>query len=384
MKHLAFSTTSLLCSLTTFSAWAQPVPPPQTKTTLLREAVSFTGTILFLSAHVPGMVLAVVQNGEMVVEGFGTTGVDGHAPDGDTIMRVGSISKVFTGAVLASMVADGTVHLTDPASKYLDWGIPTRDGKSIRLIDLATHASGLPREVDAPPGPRDNPMKNLTADTFRAALKTDPLLFTPGTGALYSNFGFGLLAATLQAAGKQGYETALQTRVLAPAQMISTSFAPSAEQKKNMMQGHDFDGSPMLDVPTGEMTMGSGGLYSSANDILRWAQWHLARFDTKDAEMRLLDHTPFVARSMLSPAYGLDESGYADAIGLGWIVMHPKGDRPLILQKAGGRQGMFSYIAMAPSKGIAVFVAINAFDVHASMEMTQFANDLIGQLAPRD
>ena len=43
-----------------------------------------------------------------------------------------------------------------------------------------------------------------------------------------------------------------------------------------------------------------------------------------------------------------------DAMGLGWVVMMPKGNRPLILQKAGGLQGIFSYVAFAPTRGVGV------------------------------
>ena len=61
----------------------------------------------------------------------------------------------------------------------------------------------------------------------------------------------------------------------------------------------------------------------------------------------------------------------------------PEGDRPLILQKAGGLQSTFSYIAFAPTRGVAVFVAINKFDFGAAMGMAEVANDLIAVLAPR-
>jgi D-alanyl-D-alanine-carboxypeptidase/D-alanyl-D-alanine-endopeptidase len=63
--------------------------------------------------------------------------------------------------------------------------------------------------------------------------------------------------------------------------------------------------------------------------------------------------------------------------------MMPKDDRPFILQKAGGMQGMFCYIAFAPAKGVAVFVAINKYDFGAAMAMSQLANELITTLSPR-
>lgn len=85
----------------------------------------------------------------------------------------------------------------------------------------------------------------------------------------------------------------------------------------------------------------------------------------------------------LKPVYGMDESGHMDAMGLAWVAMMPNEDRPFILQKAGGLQGVFTYIAFAPAHGIAVFVAINKFDFGAAMAMGTAANELIANLAPR-
>ena len=50
-----------------------------------------------------------------------------------------------------------------------------------------------------------------------------------------------------------------------------------------------------------------------------------------------------------------------DAMGLGWVIMMPEGDRPLVIQKAGGTDGIFSYIAFAPTRGVGVFISINQF-----------------------
>lgn len=108
---------------------------------LLDEATDFTGTFIYLESKVPGLVIGVIRNGETSVRGFGKI-ADGSdkEPDGDTLMRVGSITKVFCGATLASMVADGTVSFTDRLQDRIGWDvkIPERDGKQIRLIDLAT------------------------------------------------------------------------------------------------------------------------------------------------------------------------------------------------------------------------------------------------------
>ena len=93
-----------------------------------------------------------------------------------------------------------------------------------------------------------------------------------------------------------------------------------------MLEGHNFDGAPLPDVPTVPMIMGSGALYSTPNDMLRWIAWHLDRSWHPDVEMHLLDHAAYVYRDGLDPVFGLDESGPMDALGLGWIIMMPRGD----------------------------------------------------------
>jgi len=345
---------------------------------LLEETVGFTGSILFFEYGVPGLVLGAIRNGETAVAGFAE--VSGKKPDGDTMMRIGSISKVFTGATLASLVADGTVKLTDPLQKHLDWGItvPSRDGHVIRVIDLATHTSGLPREVE-----RESPDDPLTAEVYAKALAADPLLFAPGTGGLYSNFAFDVLSAALGSAAGKPYADVLKQRVLDPAGLKDTVCALRPGDKERLMQGHNFDGSAQPHVPSTPIMAGASALYSTPNDILKWLGWHMDRLSTDNAEMRLVDHAAYVFRDQLSPVFGFDESGHMNAMGLGWIIMEAEGSRPLILQKAGGFEGMLLYCAFAPSKNIGAFVAINKFNFAAATGMATMVNDLIATVEPR-
>jgi D-alanyl-D-alanine-carboxypeptidase/D-alanyl-D-alanine-endopeptidase len=351
---------------------------------LLDETVEFTGAVIFLGAKVPGLVIGAVRDGETALFGFGETAKgSGKTPDGDTRMRIGSITKVFTGATLASMVADGKVSFTDRLEDRLGWDvkIPERGGREIRLIDLATQASGLPREASF--GSGDVTSTRSKEDYLKSLSAPDPLLFPPGTGALYSNFGFDLLAQALANSAAKPYPDVLKERVLDPAGLENTSFELSEAEKSNAMQGHNFDGSPMPFIPTSPMIVGAGGLYSTANDMLRWLKWHLDRFSPKDAEMRLLDHAAYLDRDGLDPAFGMDEGGEMDAMGLGWVVMRPEGNRPLILHKSGGLQGEFSFIAMAPTRGIGVFVSMNQFSVDGFEAMAKAVVELITELAPR-
>jgi CubicO group peptidase (beta-lactamase class C family) len=77
--------------------------------------------------------------------GAGGTPLDAHS-----LFEIGSITKTFTSVALALMSADGTVRLDQPVTDLLPRGavVPSRAGRQIRLVDLATHTSGLPRMPD--------------------------------------------------------------------------------------------------------------------------------------------------------------------------------------------------------------------------------------------
>src|SRR5262245_31582250 len=89
----------------------------------------------------------------------------------------------------------------------------------------------------------------------------------------------------------------------------------------NFMHGHAPDGEALPVVPTGPVIVGSGGLYSTPNDLMRWMKWHLDRFGKDGAEARILDHALYVMRDGLEVASGMDESGHMDGLGLAWIGM---------------------------------------------------------------
>jgi D-alanyl-D-alanine-carboxypeptidase/D-alanyl-D-alanine-endopeptidase len=72
-----------------------------------------------------------------------------------------------------------------------------------------------------------------------------------------------------------------------------------------------------------------------------------------------------------------------DAMGLGWVVVDADGNHPPVLHKSGGRQGMFTYVAIAPTRGVGVFAAINQFSAAGFEAMVKQVNKLIYQLAPR-
>lgn len=376
----------VIMALTTAAAITSPLEG-HAEDKLLTEAVQFNGTILYLSTKAPGLIFGAVRHGETAIAGFGEI-ADGSAkvPDGDTMFRIASVSKVFCGGALSSLVIDGKVKLTDRLQDHLGYDVtlPERDGRALRLVDLVTQASGLPREVPRADAPDSDPFSTNTEEAHVAALRTDPFLFTPGTAILYSNFGYDLLGAALANVSGKPYADVLRERVLDPLGMKDTVFTPRPEDQVRLMQGHGFDGSAMPIVPTSTAIECAGGLYSTANDLLRWMNWHVDTTPAAaDAELRLLNHAAFLYRDGLSSVVGLDDGGPMDAMGLGWVIMFPEGNRPLILQKSGGLQGMFLYVAIAPTRGVGAFFVMNEFNAAGFVGAVKATNDLVTELAPR-
>jgi CubicO group peptidase (beta-lactamase class C family) len=97
-----------------------------------------------------GLVVGVTQPSGHQVFGYGKVTLQGkkQVPDAATLFEIGSITKVFTGTLLADQILCGAVRLDDPVQKYLpeDLVVPRRDDRDISLLHLATHTSSLPKE----------------------------------------------------------------------------------------------------------------------------------------------------------------------------------------------------------------------------------------------
>jgi serine-type D-Ala-D-Ala carboxypeptidase/endopeptidase len=353
---------------------------------VLKDAASMTGGVMWLSSGAPGLVLAVVRGDASIVLGFGETRPGSKVePDGRSILRMGSIAKVMAGQMLASMAADRTVKLVDPLAKYAPSGakVPAFAGREITLLDLATYTAGLPRELpDAPdPQPGENPFMHFQADAYWRWLAQAKLPYAPGSGAMYSNLGFGLLGEALAKAGGKSYGALLAERVAGPLGMVDTTTKLSAAQTPRAMTGIDLDGkeAPLWETPTAMDA--SGNVFTTGDDMTKWMRWHLAVNDAAAAEVRMIDHAPYRWHDGLKAAVGVGKD--MDALGLGWFFSLPREQRPLIMAKSGGIAGFMTYVVLAPTRGVGVFVAVNRLNFSMFEGLTSAAHALVADLAPR-
>jgi D-alanyl-D-alanine-carboxypeptidase/D-alanyl-D-alanine-endopeptidase len=357
----------------------------QAQSAKLEEAAGLAGLAMFIESGAVGMVLVVVDGDDQIVVGYGETAKDsGKTPDGKSLLRIGSNSKVFAGELLGGLAAEGVVGLTDPLQRFAPEGmhIPDFEGRTITLLDLATHAAALPRELPLDPPPNSPPFASPTAADRFAWLADYSLPWAPGSVASYSNVGFDLLGAALATATNLSYPDLLRERITGPLGMSDTVLEPSQEQCARMMTGYGIPGADAEPCVSTANIGGSGGLYSTGDDMVLWLRHNLSRDDPAVWPTLALSHAPYLERTTLDAAIGFDEAGTMDGIALAWLVEQPAEHRPMVLQKSGGLAGFMSYTVFAPSRGVGVFVAVNRIDFGMFAGLTEGANELVASLAP--
>jgi CubicO group peptidase (beta-lactamase class C family) len=211
-----------------------------------------------------GIVAGVLEPAgrRVVAHGVVAKGSD-QGVNGDTVFEIGSVTKIFTGMLLADMVEKKEVALSDPISKYLPASVKA---PPITLEQLATHTSGLPRlPSNFAPKDRRNPFADYTVAQLYEFLSAVEL--AKERQPAYSNVGVGLLGHILALRAGMDYETLVRKRILEPLGMKDTSIALTPAMKARLATGHDEHLDPVMnwDLP---VLAGAGALRSTVNDML--------------------------------------------------------------------------------------------------------------------
>lgn len=295
-----------------------------------------------------GVVVGVIDaRGRRVIAHGVSDPADNRPVDGKTLFEIGSVTKVFTGLLLADMVQRGEVKLDDPVVEHLPPGVvlPTRHGKAITLLDLTTHTSGLPRlPANMAMADPQNPYADYTEARLDAFLRDYTLTRDIGASYEYSNLGVGLLGRALAHRDGGDYETVLRRRVLAPLGMSDTAIALPPALAARFSVGHagDLTPTPHWALPT---LAGAGGLRSSADDLLKLLAAELGYVDTP---LKTAMAEQLVPRR---PAAGKTQ------VALGWHVA-PNGAGEIV-SHGGATMGFQSFVGFDRASGLGVVVLSN-------------------------
>ncbi|MFC4161634.1 serine hydrolase [Chitinimonas lacunae] len=294
--------------------------------------------------------------GAVVVENqvsrYGMVCPEGSRADIDrSLFEIGSVSKVYTGALLALAIERGELLIDDKLAARVPPGTALGSWGGVTLRQLLTHTAGLPRL----PGnltitnPRD-PYADFSATRLYAGLADTQPLAVPGARYEYSNLGYMLLGDLLARRAGQSFPTLLQSRLATPLGLGSTFVEVPSQRAADYLSGHDYRSSQGTRWRMDPALAGAGGIKSSLADLGRFmaAQLEAERGEPSTPLLKALrrSHSELWAGVSARLAYGWHRAESAKAGTVWW--------------HNGQTGGFNAYVAFAPGARRAVAVVANA------------------------
>lgn len=299
----------------------------------------------------PGAAVMVIEDGEIVHQaGYGYADLEERTPiDADTAFRLASVSKQFTAMAVMLLAGEGLLAYDDPVSGYLPQLSPY---SGVTFRHLMTHTGGLPEYYDVIDTSAGMPSN---ADALALLATMDGTVFTPGDRYEYSNPGYDMLASLVAQVAGQDFAAFMHGRLFAPLGMQGTlvhdhtrpdvphraiGYAPNEDGEGYVLDNDD----PLNGI------VGSGGVYSTLNDLYRWDQ---ALYGESLVSRRALEEA--FTRARLNDGTGID-------YGFGWRIEEHDGHRRV--RHGGSWVGFRTHIARCPEEGFSVIILSNRADVN--------------------
>ena len=312
------------------------------------------------------IVVGVITPNGTQVSAYGNISKSNPTPvDGNTIFDVGSVTKTFVATVLADLVNQGVVKLSDPLEMYLPSNVtvPSYNGYKITLGDLATHTSGLPYW---PSGWIWN--KYYTTQQVYEFLSNSTFEDEPGTVAKYSNIGMGMVGQAISLKMGVPLIQLIEDRILNVLGMNSTGFAMNKtgilipqDIKSRFAAGHMVGNESKL-VFLPQEVQAAGAMYSTANDLLKYVSANLGLIDTKINSAMEETHSiryPFYELQVPFPDPSGNESTPYAYEGLSWFSTTNLGTQ--VVWHNGGIDGYSSFVGFNPDKQIGLVILCSCF-----------------------
>lgn len=309
-----------------------------------------------VQAHIPGMSIAVVQGGEVILaRGFGLADVEAkRAADALTVYPIGSTTKAFTATVAGIAADEGRLRWDDPVTQHLPdshWTVKSDDPDAeCTLRDLLSHRHGFVRM----------PMLWMSGTLSRSevlgyAAKAEPLVKFR-TEFRYSNIGYLAAGEVVAAAMNASWDELVEQRIFAPLGMSSswTSLAGVQGANAPLATGYRWDDTDQAahPVPAADFTSigPAGSIQSNVQDMAKWIRCQLGRGAL--GEERLVSEAN-VAETW-SPQISM---GGSNAYGLGWMLHEYRGSR--VVEHGGAIDGFSAQVTLMPEEGIGYVLLMN-------------------------
>lgn len=294
-----------------------------------------------------GCIVTAERKGSEVAFALAGKAEPADAKPESLLFEIGSITKTFTGLLLAQAVVEGKVKLDTTVAELLAPQATFADPRigAITLEQLSTHTSGLPRLPDntAAGMAAEDPYARYDAKLLLAYLSTAKLEGQPPYRASYSNLGVGLLGHLLSRAYGRPWEALIVEKICLPLGMNETRMDITASK---LTLATPYAGKKKVKPWTFDTMAGAGALRSTAADIMRYgdAILHPERTPLKDAfAIALKPHAEWPSNS--------------GDIGLGFIIAAEEGR--IRYEHGGGTGGYRTLLQVIPATETVRVVLIN-------------------------
>ncbi len=332
---------------------------------------------LLINPEIETVTFGLIANGEISKIHKGLL-LNGKSPTDETLYEIASITKTFTGTLLAQAIVERKVKIDDDVRKYLTDSLPglQYDGHPITFRNLVTHQSGLPNMLPNVDGLFDNPdwdklpyeinrlQKDFSKEQFFQALVSIKLDTMPGHKFSYSNVGANLLGYLLEAIFEKSYEEILKEKILIPLGMNNTFLGISDEVKNNLAIGQNSYKSEMPFRVIKEMSA-EGGIISNVDDMMKYLKFHLDH----GSDVISMSH-----QEMWDGKYGDFEAG------LFWQIFK-NGGKPVKIFQNGGAFGTSSWITLIPEQGMGLFIVTNVSGPTIHQKLNETVDKILDELA---
>ena len=318
----------------------------QATATFKSEDVDQFVTAYLKQNGLPGASIVIVKDGKIVYEkGYGHDS-EGEPITEKSLMRIGSVSKSFTAFAVLQLVDDGKVELDEPVVKYLpELQLDDPRWKEVTIRQLLNHTSGVPNPIIIPPA------TNLKAGVER--LNVWELQSGPGEKDFYSNANYWALALLVERVSEMEFSQYLKQKIFSPLGMNdSLTAVNSGDFVQGLPKGYvTAYGTAMPWTELEQMSMGSGGIVTTASDMGKWLSMQTNEGKTGTGE-QLLSKDQLEASHSPQPG--------SEKYGLGWSVSSPD-VKPGRISHSGAKTTYQAQQDIIPSSGYAVAVLLNSF-----------------------
>ncbi len=314
-----------------------------------------------------GVTIGVVVHGVRRIFTYGTA-------KPDSVFEIGSITKTFTGLVLAQMVEQHKVRLDEPVRELLPPGTvaPPANGAEITLLDLSTHRSGLPRMPDNfKPADPSNPFADYDAKALYAFIASHGVGLPEKPKFLYSNLGVGLLGQALAERAGTTFEALVRDQVTGPLGMHDTVFTLTPALGARLVPGHDSRHNPVCAWDDAALA-GAGGIRSTAADMLTYLEAQL-RPEQLPPAVRATPEGETLAAAISASHVVQGDIGDGVHTALNWAV-----DESGTFGHNGATGGYSADAMFNPEKDFAVIVLFNT-----TVDQGHFMDDLARHVVQR-